>query len=96
MIFAMVYTSCEEDIGEVYEPTANNDEVVNLEDSLIDDDVNNGEGVSFWDGFLILVRRRRGGQRFIRSTGRAGLCRPTHSQAAGRDSSSMAFARWGA
>ncbi|MBQ5512999.1 MAG: flotillin-like FloA family protein, partial [Bacteroidales bacterium] len=55
MIFAMVYTSCEDDIGEVYEPTANNDEVVNLEDSLIDDDVNNGEGVSFWDGFLILV-----------------------------------------
>ena len=55
MIFAMVAASCEEDIGDVYEPTTNTDEVTNLEDSLIDDEVGDGEGVSFWDGFLILV-----------------------------------------
>jgi hypothetical protein len=55
MIFAMVAASCEEDIGDVYEPTSNTDEVTNLEDSLIDDEVGEGDGVSFWDGFLILV-----------------------------------------
>ncbi len=55
MIFAMVAASCEEDIGDVYEPTSNTDEVTNLEDSLIDDEVGDSDGVSFWDGFLILV-----------------------------------------
>jgi len=54
MLTVLVFSSCEEGTREVYMPDQNTTEMVEINDSLIDADAD-ADGVSFWDGFLILV-----------------------------------------
>ncbi|MBO7464134.1 MAG: flotillin-like FloA family protein, partial [Bacteroidales bacterium] len=54
MLTILVFSSCDEGTREVYAPDANTTEMVEINDSLIDAD-SDADGVSFWDGFLILV-----------------------------------------